>query len=147
VPRHSGTLPTAITDRLKVDAGARYTWQEKSGHGYVNPSGTIVGGPISARQSASWTAFTPKLTVSYEPTQGLMTYATASRGFLSGGFNAQGSTSSALARPFDSEYVWNYELGAKFLGLDNRLQVNIAGFWIVIRTCKLLKQAQQPLKH
>jgi iron complex outermembrane receptor protein len=124
-----GDITYAITDRLKVDVGARYTWQEKSGHGYVNPSGTIAGGPISAHQSASWTAFTPKLTVSYEPTQGLMTYATASKGFLSGGFNAQGSTSSALARPFDSEYVWNYELGAKFLGLDNRLQVNIAGFF------------------
>jgi iron complex outermembrane recepter protein len=118
----------AITDELKVDLGGRYTWQRKSGDGSVNPSGVIAGPPISATYAASWTAFTPKATVTFQPTSALMTYATASRGFLSGGFNAQGSTSATLGLPFDSEYVWNYEIGAKFSGLDKRLQVNIAGF-------------------
>jgi iron complex outermembrane receptor protein len=57
-----------------------------------------------------------------------MTYAAVSRGFLSGGFNANSSTDKGLAIPFDSEYVWNYEVGAKFNGLDNRLRANIAAF-------------------
>jgi iron complex outermembrane receptor protein len=118
----------SLTDQLKVDVGGRYTWQRKTGQGYLNPAFAIAGPPIGAGQAASWTAFTPKLTVSYEATKGLMTYATASRGFLSGGFNAQGSTDLALATPFDSEYVCNYELGAKFNGLDDRIQVNVAGF-------------------
>src|SRR5260370_5389552 len=57
-----------------------------------------------------------------------MTYATVSRGFLSGGYNANSSTDKGLAIPFDSEFVWNYEAGAKFNGLDNRLRANIAAF-------------------
>jgi iron complex outermembrane receptor protein len=118
----------AITDELKLDLGGRYTWQRKSGNGFVNSTGGVLGGPIAAVYAASWTAFTPKATVIYQPTSALMTYATASRGFLSGGFNAQGSTSLALGTPFDSEYVWNYEVGEKFNALENRLQVNIAGF-------------------
>jgi iron complex outermembrane recepter protein len=58
----------------------------------------------------------------------LMSYATVSRGFLSGGFNANSSTDKGLAVPFDSEYVWNYEVGTKFNGLDNRLRANVAAF-------------------
>jgi iron complex outermembrane receptor protein len=57
-----------------------------------------------------------------------MSYATVSRGFLSGGFNANSSTDKGLAIPFDSEYVWNYEVGEKFNGLDNRLRANVAVF-------------------
>jgi iron complex outermembrane receptor protein len=121
-------LTYAITDQLKIDVGGRYTWQQKTGYAYVNPSLVVAGPAIDSAQSASWTAFTPKLTVSYQPIRELLTYATASKGFLSGGFNAQGSTSIALGVPFGSEYVWNYELGAKFLGLNNRLQINVAGF-------------------
>jgi iron complex outermembrane receptor protein len=121
-------LTYSLTDRLKVEVGGRYTWQRKSGHGFSTHANLFAGGPIGAVYSASWTAFTPTMTVTFQPTQSLMTYATASKGFLSGGFNAQGSTAATLGTPFDSEYVWNYEVGAKFDGLSNRLRVNVAGF-------------------
>jgi iron complex outermembrane receptor protein len=121
-------LTYSLTDRLKVEVGGRYTWQRKSGHGFSTHANLFAGGPIGAVYSASWTAFTPAMTVTFQPTQSLMTYATASKGFLSGGFNAQGSTAATLGTPFDSEYVWNYEVGAKFDGLSNRLRVNVAGF-------------------
>jgi iron complex outermembrane recepter protein len=119
----------AITDKLKLDVGGRYTWQEKSGSAYLNSTGGIIrGSDIHAAQNGSWTAFTPAVTLSYQVTDPLMTYATVSRGFLSGGFNANSSTDKGLAIPFNSEFVWNYEVGAKFSGLDNRLHANIAGF-------------------
>jgi iron complex outermembrane recepter protein len=118
----------AISDELKFDLGGRYTWQKKSGDGYVNPSGGFSGGPISATFDASWTAFTPSATLTYQPTKALMTYATVSKGFQSGGFNEQGQTNLALGTPYDSEFVWNYEIGAKFNGLNNRLQINVAAF-------------------
>lgn len=121
-------LTYALTDRLKVEIGGRYTWQRKTGDGFSTHANLFAGGPIGAVYAASWNAFTPTMTVTFQPTQSLMTYATASRGFLSGGFNAQGSTDAALATPFDSEYVWNYEVGEKFDGLSHRLRVNVAGF-------------------
>jgi iron complex outermembrane receptor protein len=118
-----------ITDKLKVDVGGRYTWQEKSGSAYLNSTGGIIrGSDLHAAQNASWTAFTPAATLTYQATNSLMSYATVSRGFLSGGFNANSSTDKGLAIPFDSEFVWNYEVGAKFNGLDNRLRANIAAF-------------------
>ena len=121
-------LTYALTDRLKVEIGGRYTWQRKTGDGFSTHANLFAGGPIGAAYAASWNAFTPTMTVTFQPTRSLMTYATASRGFLSGGFNAQGSTDAALATPFDSEYVWNYEVGEKFDGLSHRLRVNVAGF-------------------
>ena len=118
-----------ITDRLKMDVGGRYTWQAKSGSAYLNSTGGIIrGSDLYAPQKGSWTAFTPAATLTYQATTSLMSYATVSRGFLSGGFNANSSTDKGLAVPFDSEYVWNYEVGTKFNGLDNRLRANVAAF-------------------
>ncbi|MDB6042685.1 MAG: TonB-dependent receptor [Gammaproteobacteria bacterium] len=118
-----------ITDKLKVDVGGRYTWQKKAGSAYLNSTGGVIrGSDLHAAQNASWTAFTPAATLTYQATSSLMSYATVSRGFLSGGFNANSSTAKGLAVPFDSEYVWNYEVGTKFNGLDNRLHANLAAF-------------------
>jgi iron complex outermembrane receptor protein len=119
-----------LTDKLKLDVGGRYTWQEKTGSAYLNSTGGIIrGSDLHAAQNASWTAFTPAATLSYQATSSLMSYATVSKGFLSGGFNANSSTDKGLAIPFDSEYVWNYEIGTKYNGLDNRLRANAAVFY------------------
>jgi iron complex outermembrane recepter protein len=118
-----------FTRKLKLDIGGRYTWQEKKGSAYLNSTGGVIrGSDLHAAQDGSWTAFTPAATLNYQATSSLMSYATVSRGFLSGGFNANSSTDRGLATPFDSEYVWNYEVGAKFDGLDNRLRANTAVF-------------------
>jgi iron complex outermembrane recepter protein len=118
----------AFTNAWKLDAGGRYTWEQKSGHSFVNLSGFVIGPAISGDYSHSWTAFTPKVTLSYQPTPTLLTYATVSRGFQSGGFNVQGTTDAALRLPFNSEYLMNYETGVKFDALDHRLQANVSAF-------------------
>jgi iron complex outermembrane receptor protein len=118
----------AFTDKWKLDVGGRYTREQKSGDSFVNLSGIVVGPAISGTYSDSWSAFTPKVTLSYQPTSALLTYALISRGFQSGGFNVQGSTNAALRDPFSSEFVWNYEAGFKFDGLNHRLQANVSAF-------------------
>jgi len=123
-----GEATYAILDKLKFTVGGRYTKESKNGFSYLNPSGGVVGPPASANYDDSWSAFTPKATLTYLPIQGLMTYVTAAKGFQGGGFNTQGSTPQALSTPFLPELVWNYEVGGKFEGLDHRLQANIAGF-------------------
>lgn len=122
-------LQYRITHRLKLDVGGRYTWQRKSGTAYLTSTGGLIrGSNLRALQRDSWKAVTPSVTLSYQATDALMTYVKASRGFLSGGFNANSSTDQGLATPFDSEYVWNYEIGEKFNGLNDRLRVNLAAF-------------------
>lgn len=87
----------------------------------------LNGAPgISARYEKSWSAFTPKVTLSYRPYSGLMVYATVARGFLAGGFDQRAATAVGLTIPFNPEYVWNYEAGLKGTFLDGRLVADLA---------------------
>ena len=58
----------------------------------------------------------------------LMMYASATRGFKSGGWNARAKSPSQLA-PFSSENVWSYEGGIRSEWFNNRLRVNLTGFY------------------
>jgi iron complex outermembrane recepter protein len=117
-----------LTETLKITVGARYTHDAKDGFSLINPSNTLSGTLISANYDDSWTAFTPKFTLTYQPSDALLTYATVSKGFQGGGFNTQGETSEALNTPFKPAIVWNYEAGVKFTGADRRLQANVSAF-------------------
>ena len=118
----------AITPTFKVDIGARYTFESKDGYANLNHSNHFFGPPISGTFSHSWTAFTPKFTLTYKPVKSLMSYITVSKGFQSGGFNTQGGDQTSLTQPFGAEVVWNYEFGVKFDGLGHRLQANASVF-------------------
>jgi iron complex outermembrane receptor protein len=118
----------AVTDSFKIDLGGRYTDESKSGYANLNHSNHFFGPAIAGDFSGSWTAFTPKLTLTYKPVEALMTYATVSKGFQSGGFNTQGGDLTSLTLPFSSEIVWNYEVGEKFDGLNHRVQANVSVF-------------------
>jgi iron complex outermembrane recepter protein len=118
----------AVIDTFKIDLGARYTYESKHGYADLNHSNHFFGPDISGAFGNSWTSVTPKLTLSYKPIESLMAYATVSKGFQSGGFNTQGGDQTSLTLPFGSEYVWNYETGIKFDGLNHRLQANASIF-------------------
>jgi iron complex outermembrane receptor protein len=118
----------AFTEQLKLTVGARFTRDSKSGSGLIDPSATLTGSLISAAYDHSWTASTPKFTLSYKPFNALATYATVSKGFQSGGFNTQGSSQSSLATPFLPSFVWNYEVGVKVDTANHRFQSNVSAF-------------------
>ncbi len=78
--------------------------------------------------SASSDSITPRFVLNWSPDDDLNAYVSVSRGYKPGGltiFEADGSTI-----PFKKESLWNYEVGAKWRGLDNRLQVNGAFFFM-----------------
>ena len=70
-----------------------------------------------------WSDFSPKLGLTWTPDENHLVYATATRGFRSGGFSLRGNN---LLPPFDSEEVTALELGYKGDWFDNRLRVNAA---------------------
>ena len=117
-----------FTDRLSVTAGGRYTWEDKKFTTMLarNASGVVTIPENSV--SESWDAFTPRVGMEYQVTPDMMGYISASRGFKSGGFNGR-ATSLAEIGAFDPEYVWSYEAGIKSEWFDNRLLVNLAGFY------------------
>jgi iron complex outermembrane receptor protein len=120
----------AVTPKLNFNLGIRYTTETKSGYGSISYANFVFGPAIAATYGPHrWNGVTPKATLTYQAVPQLMLYATASRGFVSGGYNVQGSTSAALGTPFNPEYMWNYEFGGKFDALDHRLQVSISAFF------------------
>jgi iron complex outermembrane receptor protein len=57
-----------------------------------------------------------------------MLYASVAKGFKSGGYQGIPPDSLAAATPFDPEFAWSYEVGAKSQWWDNRLRLNAAAF-------------------
>jgi iron complex outermembrane receptor protein len=116
----------ALTDKLSVTAGVRYSEDQKD----VYASLAIFGNPVySAPNSGSWSATTPKFTLQYQVTTDLMTYATASEGFKSGGFNGAASSLSVFTA-YKPEYLWNYEAGVKSEWFDHQLRLNVTGYFM-----------------
>ena len=70
-----------------------------------------------------------KLALTYKTSGNTLLYASISRGYKTGGFNADGSLDSDL-REFDSEELTNYELGAKGSFYDEKLQAQLALFFM-----------------
>jgi len=129
-----GEATYSLLEGLDFTAGARYSWEHRSGHSEITPF------EDSGPYAASWSAFTPKGTISYKPNKQWLTYATVSKGFTSGGFDAGADTSAGLATPFSPESVINYELGAKVLGLERRFKIFQFQPWIGVRLTNALGQ-------
>lgn len=103
------------TDRLTLTAGLRYT-SEKRATTYryeINFGAPVV---VNPDLEGSYNAFTPRFVVQYDLNEVVNLYASATRGFKSGGFNLL-----AIQPGFDPEFVWAYEGGVKVQTADRRL--------------------------
>ncbi|QUT05063.1 TonB-dependent receptor [Sphingobium phenoxybenzoativorans] len=137
-----------LTDRLGIDIGARYSYEKRSITRYnqldfvnlfnidtplvVGCSAPPLTGFIpgvtscstSGADSASWSSFDPKATIHYQVADGVMAYATYSRGFKSGGYDL-----TQLRPAYNPERLTNYEAGIKADLFDRRVRVNLSGFY------------------
>lgn len=123
-----------ITDKFSATAGARYNYDEKHWLGCVaqfttiaNASPALCAGNASVPDSRHWGAVTPRFVLDYQASRDLLVYASATRGFRSGGWNFTDATSYHSG--FNPEDIWSYEGGLKSEMLDRRLRFNLAGFY------------------
>jgi iron complex outermembrane receptor protein len=136
-----------INDQWSVSVGGRYTEDETTadvlreawfglGSGSFDPGNTTstffatqTGYEGLTRQDDQ---FTPRISVSYEPTAATTFYASYSEGFKAGGFDPRAREDLdplGLSREgFGPETVESYELGVKGVAADGRLTYNIAAF-------------------
>jgi iron complex outermembrane receptor protein len=145
-----GDLTWAINDRVELTAGARYTYDEKEIESRVFDSGGALGNNFNfefftngfVRNSSDWDDFTPRLAISFDATDDVTLYGSASKGYKSGGFATFGydlqgqdinddGSAPAGTRPleFDPEEVDSYEIGMKSRLAGNTLQVNASLFF------------------
>jgi iron complex outermembrane receptor protein len=131
-------LDFKILNNLTLTAGARYS---HSSFSYANAQGgPFNGGPTGSSGSGSESQTTPKFGLTYKPTDTLMFYTTAAKGFRPGGSNAPVELQCApdlakfglTAAPaqYNSDSLWSYEIGSKGQLFAGRLQWDASAFYI-----------------
>jgi len=109
---------------------------------YQSGDGVFNGGPSVAGSTSTDHGVNPKATLSRQFGQDDLVYVTASKGYRPGGPNnpapaavcgaevrALGISQSELTK-YDSDSLWNYELGTKTRWLDHRLTLNGSVYYI-----------------
>ncbi len=125
-----------LTERLKLDVGARYTDEDKHAIAlnrfYTDKTYTTAWGTAANfDKTVNFKNTSPKVSLDYQITPDIMVYGLASRGFKSGGYNIRANTTAVprSGEPFDDEQVDSYEIGSKMSFLDQRLFLNLAYFY------------------
>lgn len=119
----------AVTEKLNVTAGARYTRDRSTLSGRFLSTTGFPGGAGQTLQAADNRKFTNskptwRLAVDYNLTDDVLAYASYNRGFKSGSFNH----SSLTQDPTDPEVLDAYEIGLKSEFFDHRLRLNVSAF-------------------
>ncbi|WFL77736.1 TonB-dependent receptor [Altererythrobacter arenosus] len=138
-----GHVSVDLTDRLSVSGGLRYTSDKKDFGSRID---RLAAGVTTHDLAVSdkWTAWTPKASVEFDWSDDLMTYASAARGFKSGGFNGRPTNAFVAQTPFAPEYVWTYEFGFHARTADRRLRLNGAAFHSDYTNLQLLNVTSDP---
>jgi outer membrane receptor protein involved in Fe transport len=130
-----GQATYMLTPSTGITAGARYTIEHRSVSArgerlydnapFVRP---IPGLPLISEEpfenSTTFREPTWRLSLDHHFNEMIMAYASASRGFQSGGWNLQ----TPQAPPFDPERLTAYEVGAKFVDRSGRYRADAAAF-------------------
>ncbi|WFL77714.1 TonB-dependent receptor [Altererythrobacter arenosus] len=112
----------ALTERLRLSVGGRYSIDEKEYRRFV------LNG-IDLTNEDEWKEFTPRVSLDYDVSDDVMVYASYARGYRSGGFNGRGISPTSVQTSFQPETVDSYELGAKTTFLGGAGIFNIAAFY------------------
>lgn len=133
-----------VTDQIKLTGGIRYTDETKTlqvqdnrascndgtieatcldTFNLVGPSGLKIPNKLKTKQ------WTPRFAINYKVNKDILLFASATRGFKSGGWNAR-ATSVTSFLPFGPEKVWSYETGIKSEWFDRRLRANLTFFYM-----------------
>jgi iron complex outermembrane receptor protein len=150
-PAAFGELSYQPIEPLKLTAGLRWYQVRESSEGYEGGLAT-GGGPLIPNPTISSTesGVNPKFEADYHITPDQMIYANVAKGYRPGGqvpivpAGEPGTETDCVAalkavdpnitiqqtRSFNSDSLWNYELGAKTAWLDHRMTIDAAGFYI-----------------
>jgi len=149
-----GDFTYDITDQLSISLGGRYTNDKRHAtvfrQSYLGGGSPVFGGagiPFGAPTSnfdgkRTDNKFTPRASISYNPSEDHHFYASFSQGFKGGGFDPRGQSTQAPDldgngvdagdiyeyMTFEPEQVTSYELGWKGSFFDNRIYAALALF-------------------
>lgn len=115
-----GQIGFHITPELTFTAGGRYTEDHKKLHATLNG--------VDVDRHDTFKDFLPKVSLDYQVTPQILTYASYSEGFKAGGYNGLAGSVAELTSPFAPQKVKAYEIGVKSEFFDRRLRLNVSAF-------------------
>ena len=149
-----GEFNLDITERLRLIAGLRWTYEEKDATRQItattapdafgaplttNPVaiaivqaglGVALNNPGAAghdlNQSREEDRFTPAITLEFDASENVMLFASYKEGFKGGGFDVRGNSTAFFE--FDDETVTSYEAGLRADLWDGRAQFNATAY-------------------
>jgi iron complex outermembrane recepter protein len=130
-----GDLAWHLDELWTLTVGARYTHDEIDNRlsGVVN----FEAPPLAGTGSDSFTDFSPRVVLRFEPSQNLTWYASVSKGYKAGGVDVLFVPSAGdpdvqvpFLSSFDPEEMRNYEIGMKALLADGRVRLSTSAFYL-----------------
>jgi iron complex outermembrane recepter protein len=143
-------------EKITLTAGVRYT-SDKKDLAFIDNRATCPVAATAVSDTCLTTAnlqaigiptvqknklWTPRFALNFKPVDDVLLFASATRGFKSGGWNARNTGLQARdnpatvqndrfteIQPFGIETVWSYEAGIKSEFLDKTLRFNLTGFY------------------
>ncbi|HEU4532252.1 MAG TPA: TonB-dependent receptor [Steroidobacteraceae bacterium] len=130
-----------MSDQARLTVGGRYTEESKDffhqvrtadGSVLIATDPRVAGQPVQVRLEPDFSKFTPRVAFDYRFNDNVLAYASFANGFKAGSFDGRrfldqfGVINMEVIPPED---VSAYELGLKSDLLDDRLRVNVAGFF------------------
>jgi iron complex outermembrane receptor protein len=128
-----------FTEQLAFTAGVRYTEEEReqdhtvtdlfSGFMFLDTYNQTFGGfPQEYPTKIDESNTSPRLSLSYQWNDDMMTFITYAKGYKSGGFNARSNTPLQWG-PYDDMDVDSFELGMKSMWWEDRVRFNATAFY------------------
>jgi len=105
-----------------------------------HPTGQVQ---IDASANDDWASWTPKVSIEYQIDSDYMVYASASRGFKSGGWNGRPTDEGGI-QTYEEEFVWAYEVGFKTDWWNNRIRLNGAAYFNDYSDIQLVSSQADP---
>ena len=136
-----GTGTYTFFNRFHFEAGLRYDaqYQEGTHHREYIDAGTGLTASRRLAKDQDVTEVLPRMSLGWDLTPGIYTYALVSKGYLSGGYNyAMAVDESSLT--YNPEYVWNHEIGLKGSWFNNRIVSNLSVFYLKIEDKQVYEQ-------
>lgn len=156
-------LNYAFNEKFDIGVGVRYSKDTKdfsimsfpvmSNLGPFYNNGFTTTSPVTG--SKSWSAWTPQFILRYRPNDNTTLFASATRGYKSGGFGSFSvqelmgapeipfgvtGLSNANARPddFDPETAWSYEMGIKGTNPKGSIRYDLNVYYYIYKDLQLI---------
>jgi len=129
----------AINNQLNTVAGLRYDYEHKKLNGFdeIIMDGMLPSSnPDFAQGTKSYHAFSPKLSLEYQPLTNINCFASYNKGFRPGGIS-QTRAESLQFVTYKPESSNSFEIGTKNTFFNERLQINAAVFYTSINNVQV----------